>query len=485
MQKWLKVISILVFAVAAYFTLFKGLGDKTLQLWDEARLANNTLEMLENGNIWVTYYNGEPDMWNTKPPFLIWVQSISASIFGVNVWALRLPSAIAGLLTALVLWLFCARVLKKWWMGFFSAMALITYPYFVVEHVTRSADYDAMLILFTTIYVLAFYIYTQTKQTKYLYYTAIGVTLAILTKSIAGVILVPFMGLWLLANKELVNLLKSKHFYFSLAIILVLGVGYYFLREALNPGYLQAVSENDLGGRFNTAIEGHRGEWWFYLAGLYFYVILITGPALLGLIMLIVNNKKLASYLLLLISGAVLVLSIAETKILWYLAVIYPFLMLGFGYLAYALINTKWVVVKLMGVLASLVLICYMGLLTYGDENYYGPQGDIGYENYIKSLPEYKSYNLVSNMPYNGHMNFYIKLFNKKGYNLKHFKRSDLKIGDTVMMCEREAMRKVREKFDYQVLDSGTSCIMVKISDKVSDSTTTNADTTTLISNNH
>jgi len=44
-----------------------------LQLWDEARLAVNATEMLQSGDWLVTRYDGSSDLWNTKPPLLIWL----------------------------------------------------------------------------------------------------------------------------------------------------------------------------------------------------------------------------------------------------------------------------------------------------------------------------------------------------------------------------------------------------------------------------
>ncbi|HQA87386.1 MAG TPA: 4-amino-4-deoxy-L-arabinose transferase, partial [Bacteroidales bacterium] len=74
------------------FPLFGKLDKIPVQLWDESRLAINALEMFENGNLLVTYYKGEPDFWNTKPPLMIWFQSLNFHLFGVNEFSLRLPS---------------------------------------------------------------------------------------------------------------------------------------------------------------------------------------------------------------------------------------------------------------------------------------------------------------------------------------------------------------------------------------------------------
>jgi len=51
--------------------LFYHLGMMPLQVWDEARLADNALEMATNGLSLITTYDGSPDHWNTKPPLVM------------------------------------------------------------------------------------------------------------------------------------------------------------------------------------------------------------------------------------------------------------------------------------------------------------------------------------------------------------------------------------------------------------------------------
>ena len=41
-------------------------------------------------------------------------------------------------------------------------------------------------------------------------------------------------------------------------------IGYYLLREANNIGYIDAVIENELGGRFSEVIENHKHGFWYY-----------------------------------------------------------------------------------------------------------------------------------------------------------------------------------------------------------------------------
>ncbi len=67
----LDIIFIFSILILCYIIFFRHLGEFTIRIWDEGRNATNALEMLKTGNPIVTYFNGQPDMWNVKPPLHI------------------------------------------------------------------------------------------------------------------------------------------------------------------------------------------------------------------------------------------------------------------------------------------------------------------------------------------------------------------------------------------------------------------------------
>jgi 4-amino-4-deoxy-L-arabinose transferase-like glycosyltransferase len=52
-------------------SFFLRLSAIPVRIWDESRNAMNAWSMYLNGNPFIPYYEGAPDMWNTKPPLLI------------------------------------------------------------------------------------------------------------------------------------------------------------------------------------------------------------------------------------------------------------------------------------------------------------------------------------------------------------------------------------------------------------------------------
>lgn len=183
-----KYIKALVFLSLVSIPLFIHLEKLPIRTWDESRLAINAYEMLHNGNWLVTTFEGTPDLWNTKPPLMIWLQVVCMKIFGISELGLRLPSAIAGFLTVILLMLFLRRWLNSYWPGFNASLILITSYGYVNVHVTRTGDYDSLLVLFLTASAFSFYNYLDSISRKQLFLSGLFLWLGIMTKGCAWAI---------------------------------------------------------------------------------------------------------------------------------------------------------------------------------------------------------------------------------------------------------------------------------------------------------
>src|SRR4051812_31990685 len=100
-----------------YMPVFGNLNTLPIRIWDEGRIAINAFEMYASHNFLVTTFNFVPDMWNTKPPFLVWCMVFLMKIIGVNELSVRLPSAFAAFFTCAAMLLFLRRYFKDAWMG--------------------------------------------------------------------------------------------------------------------------------------------------------------------------------------------------------------------------------------------------------------------------------------------------------------------------------------------------------------------------------
>ncbi|MBU3677986.1 MAG: glycosyltransferase family 39 protein [Candidatus Kapabacteria bacterium] len=77
------------------------LGSVRLFDWDEINFAECAREMIATGDYLHMQIDYRP--FTEKPPLFVWMQALSMHVFGINEFAARLPNAIVGVITLLVL----------------------------------------------------------------------------------------------------------------------------------------------------------------------------------------------------------------------------------------------------------------------------------------------------------------------------------------------------------------------------------------------
>ena len=137
-------------ALAAALVFLGGLGGRDLWEPDEPRHGAIAEEMRElrygPGQLIIPRLNGEP--YSQKPPLYYWLAAGAGASGGfVTEGAARLPSALAGLLTVLVVYRFGRSALGAV-AGLAAGAILVTVPAFV--DIARNARPDALLTLFIT-----------------------------------------------------------------------------------------------------------------------------------------------------------------------------------------------------------------------------------------------------------------------------------------------------------------------------------------------
>ena len=338
------VFGLIVLLLIIYFPLFACLDLAPLRKWDESRIAINAFEMSHNGKWLVTYFYGQPDMWSTKPPIMVWAILLFYKIFGYNELAVRLPSAISATAICLFIYWFFANKFKKPWLGIICSTILVVSEIFVNMHCSRTGDYDTLLTLFMFLYAAFFFLYIEEERRKYLLLTLLFFILVSLTKGIQAWMLLPALFFYTIYRKKFLWLLRQKWFYVSMFALMVFVPGFYLLREHYNHGYIHAVMENEVGGRYNTTLEGHLQDYWFYynaiMAILFkdWYLFLLPGAAI-G----ISSKHKLLSHLsvffVMVICSYFFILSSGATKLWHYVMPLAPFLSVIAGIFIYTIFD--------------------------------------------------------------------------------------------------------------------------------------------------
>lgn len=331
-----ELLAVLVLLVLGYVSFFHHLGYQHMNLWDESSYGLNALEMVQRANPIEVYLLGEPDLYNTKPPFAIWCMSVGVNMFGFTEKGVRFAAACFGLFTALMLWFASYRMTSKPWVSLVMPMILISSTGFAGEHLARTGDTDAILAFWIVTYALCFWRYTDvtsdTHRNNWLLAFFLALSCACLTKGIAGFTALPGIVAWALWQKKLKQLLVNKWLYVGAGVFLLLVPGYYLLRNQLTPGYIDTVIHFEFLGRIERQefLNPEPRGFWFYYDQFWHQQRLVGWIWLLVPAALFIVGSKASKlrtfclFFLFILAGISVSLGVSSTKLFWYDAPLYP-----------------------------------------------------------------------------------------------------------------------------------------------------------------
>ncbi|MDQ4002208.1 MAG: glycosyltransferase family 39 protein, partial [Actinomycetota bacterium] len=134
-----------------------------------------------------------------KPPLGLWIQAVSAWLFGFSALTLVLPQAIAGVLSVALLYHLVRRTFGPI-AGLLSALALTVTPIIIVT--SRNNTMDMLVVLFVLLAAWAFIVATERGSLSLLLLGAALVGLGFNTKTLQAFLVLPaFYLLYLLAAR--------------------------------------------------------------------------------------------------------------------------------------------------------------------------------------------------------------------------------------------------------------------------------------------
>jgi 4-amino-4-deoxy-L-arabinose transferase-like glycosyltransferase len=171
----------LLFLLAALLFFF-ALGGHQLQGSTEARVAGIAMEM-HLDNDWVTpRLFGEPFL--EKPPLSLWLDAGAMRVFGVSPWSVRLASAVAGLLSVMVLYGMLRGFERPKRIAWTAGILLATMASYWSN--VRGVGEDALLALGVTMALLAFFQAQRASTAGHSLLFVIGIAIATLSKGVLG-----------------------------------------------------------------------------------------------------------------------------------------------------------------------------------------------------------------------------------------------------------------------------------------------------------
>ena len=231
---------------------------------DEGSNAEAAREMLETGD-WISpTLNYEPRY--AKPAFVYWLISGSYSLFGINEFAARLPSAISGLCVVLLQYAFVYRWLGAPLAWLSSIMLLLNLEFLGINRMVLT---DPELVVFTT---LAGYSFLQARQVSpqasrwwfICFYLAMGC--GMLVKGPVGII-IPLVGVipYLTLTRQWKYFWQKGFPLFGAVLVFLIAAPWYIAMFQIHGEAYWAAAQANTTGRFMSPMEGHGGTFFFYV----------------------------------------------------------------------------------------------------------------------------------------------------------------------------------------------------------------------------
>ncbi len=259
---------------ALFFIPF--LGGVHLFDWDEINFAEISREMLITGDFTRVYVNFTPFF--QKPPFFFWLQALAMQLFGVGEFAARLPNALCGVATLVLLFRMGQRLYDTRfgiiWAGTYFGTVL-PFLYF------KSGIIDPWFNLFIFLGLYFFILFYWKKEGmpgiapahgKW-YYLLLGgffIGMGILTKGpVAYLIAVLTMGVYWVYQRFRLYISIPQFLIFTVMTTLVTLTWYGVETLKNGPEFIQRFNAYQVE-LFSTASAGHSG-----FPGYHFVVLLV------------------------------------------------------------------------------------------------------------------------------------------------------------------------------------------------------------------
>jgi 4-amino-4-deoxy-L-arabinose transferase-like glycosyltransferase len=278
----IKLSLLLLFLAAICIRFFLIYTDNFLHDWDEryhALVAKNLINypfkpMLRVEAVLKYDYTAWccNHIWLHKQPLFLWQMAISMKVFGVNTFALRLPSAIMGALLVFPTYKIGKSVFNSN-VGYYAAFLLV-FAYYQIQLITGAMGMDhndISFLFYITLSIWAYFMYVDSP--KLIWVLAIGVFAgaAILCKWLTGLLVYSGWFLNIVINYKTINIKKQIEDLLKSVLVAVL----VFLPWQIYTS-LFFPKESTYERNYNTrhvfeVIEGHTGSLFFYLKNLNLY----------------------------------------------------------------------------------------------------------------------------------------------------------------------------------------------------------------------
>ena len=298
-------------------------GQSHLFDWDEINFAEAAREMIVTGNYSLVQINYEP-FWE-KPPLFFWLQALCMNLFGINEFSARLPNAIAGAITGMVLYSIGRKNFSNsfgWLWAFAYCTSLLPVLYF------KSGIIDPWfnLFIFYGTYATWKSIYNSNgKHLRWAVISGASIGLGIMTKGpVALLVVLMVFGVFFLWKRFKVPVRFSHFSGFTISLIIIGGL-WFFIEWVSGRGHIIEDFITYQIRLLQTQDAGHGGPFYYH------FVVLLIGCFPMSIFALggfFIKQEKdsqqdFQRIMLLLFSLVLLLFSLVNTKIIHYSSLCY------------------------------------------------------------------------------------------------------------------------------------------------------------------
>jgi 4-amino-4-deoxy-L-arabinose transferase-like glycosyltransferase len=358
--RWLIGVGVLGLALVL---LFYHLGDGSLHDWDEAIYAQVAREMLLS-QTWTTLsWNGATFF--HKPPLHFWLTALTYKMIGVNEFAARLWPAIFGFGVVVLTFVLGVRF-HSWVVGTIGALLLLVVDqgYYGYWWNFLSLSRVGMLDTALTFWIMAalLLVWEAERRPRLIMFIGLPVGIAVMTKAWVGFLAAAIpLVYWLMAERPRLSDVVSWVVAMLLAGIVILP--WHLWQYALHgPPFLHEYLGINLTGRLFQAFEGNAGGPLYYLdiarRGFSIWGYLWPLAYVWAVWKALAQGDRRMRLVLASITLPLLLFSLAQTKLGWYISMIYPAIALLLG-LALAELLTERIA---LGLVAAVMVVCCLRL---------------------------------------------------------------------------------------------------------------------------
>ncbi len=331
------------------------LGSVHLFDWDEINFAECAREMLVSNNYSVVTINFLP-FWE-KPPLFIWLQALSMNMFGVNEFAARLPNAVCGIITAVVLFNIGTK-LKNTKLGLLWVLTYV--GSFLPHFYFKSGIIDPWfnLFIFLGIYFMALHTNANSSTNKNILLSALFIGLGILTKGPVAFLIYFLCVLVYWVSTKFKKVVSLKQVALGASVLFFVG-GFWFILQVL-MGHTDIIIDfiNYQIRLLTTEDSGHGGPVYYHL------LVLLLGcfPASIFALGGFKNDSKeepslahFKKWMVVLFAVVLILFSLVKTKIVHYSSLCYFPLTFIAAYSIEKIISGEFTWKKWMGWLIGII----------------------------------------------------------------------------------------------------------------------------------